>query len=412
MDADAPFQFRCSTQFSIYVEMERQLRQRSWWRAAPKGGTRFDLLLGDRFAIKYPTLRGGSEWGRPQLVNYYKGSHLLTLKSAMARRFREHFGSNTPEWLPQSFILMPPEAPADPNPAGDPAVPPWRRARKGSRAGREELETAAADRARFQQVAGSHLWIAKPSSGCGGGGIVISRGAEDALRAVDAAQPGSVYLVQRYVDRPLLFQGGRKFDLRCWALLCGPDYRIYLFSQGSLRTSSVAYDAADISNTTSHITNHCLQARSEDYGRWEEGNEVWYSAFNDWLDQARPGRSLEKDVLPQVRRIIRESLLAVRELIDAPAPAAGECADYIPFQLFGYDFLIDEDFEVWLLEINGSPASAEKWKEGMVARIIELVVDPRFPPPEGSPAAGAPRGGGERQEFDLIFPTDETVATP
>ena len=32
---------------------------------------------------------------------------------------------------------------------------------------------------------------------------------------------------------------------------------------------------------------------------------------------------------------------------------------YQSFQLFGFDFMVDEDFKVWLIEINGAPACAE-----------------------------------------------------
>ena len=40
--------------------------------------------------------------------------------------------------------------------------------------------------------------------------------------------------------RPLLLRGGRKFDVRCWVLL-DPDYKVYLYREGVLRTGAVAY---------------------------------------------------------------------------------------------------------------------------------------------------------------------------
>ena len=32
---------------------------------------------------------------------------------------------------------------------------------------------------------------------------------------------------------------------------------------------------------------------------------------------------------------------------------------YHSFQLFGFDFMVDSQFHVWLLEVNGAPASAK-----------------------------------------------------
>ena len=32
---------------------------------------------------------------------------------------------------------------------------------------------------------------------------------------------------------------------------------------------------------------------------------------------------------------------------------------YQSFQLFGFDFMVDTSFRVWLIEINGAPACAQ-----------------------------------------------------
>lgn len=32
---------------------------------------------------------------------------------------------------------------------------------------------------------------------------------------------------------------------------------------------------------------------------------------------------------------------------------------YQSFQLLGFDFVVDEDLKVWLIEVNGAPACAQ-----------------------------------------------------
>jgi hypothetical protein len=46
------------------------------------------------------------------------------------------------------------------------------------------------------------------------------------------------------------------------------------------------------------------------------------------------------------------------------------------FELFGYDFMIDEDFNVWLIEVNTNPSLAEsaKYLELLIPRMIEDMV--------------------------------------
>eukprot|EP01059_Diplonema_ambulator_P030062 TRINITY_DN5028_c0_g1_i1.p1 TRINITY_DN5028_c0_g1~~TRINITY_DN5028_c0_g1_i1.p1 ORF type:complete len:380 (+),score=121.20 TRINITY_DN5028_c0_g1_i1:1445-2584(+) len=369
--------YQLSTKFSIYEEMGRQLDEAGWQRTK---GTRFHLLLGDRFEIKYNQLLGKESLGAAQLVNYFPKTHLLTLKTALVRRLREQGAEHA--WMPESYILMKEDSSAvKESDAADQSLPPWKRKTKVSKDVLEAIEDKKAFSSKGQT---STVWILKPSSGCGGQGIAISNDTKELLALVAKAPGKGMFVAQQYIARPLLLPGGRKFDLRCWVLLTW-DFKLYLFSEGSLRTSSTTYNE-DYHDLSAHVTNHCLQETLPDYGKYEEGNEMWYSAFSRFLTEEHPSRTLEADVLPQVKHIVLSTFDAVKDLL-AVDPAT---SPYLPFQLFGYDFLIDAAFKVWLLEINGSPASAEKFKTEMVRDILRKSVTRQFPFMDAEVPEGAP----------------------
>jgi hypothetical protein len=62
------------------------------------------------------------------------------------------------------------------------------------------------------------------------------------------------------------------------------------------------------------------------------------------------------------------------------------------FELFGFDFLIDEDFRVWLIEVNTNPylGVPNEYIKGVLPKMIDdlfdLVLNPVFSPgqPTGS----------------------------
>lgn len=56
------------------------------------------------------------------------------------------------------------------------------------------------------------------------------------------------------------------------------------------------------------------------------------------------------------------------------------------FELFGFDFLLDEDFRIWLIEVNYNPflgtpnAFMKDLVPKMINDMLKIVLDPIIPP--------------------------------
>ena len=71
---------------------------------------------------------------------------------------------------------------------------------------------------------------------------------------------------------------GRKFDIRVWTILTA-DFRIFIYKQGYLRTTSTIYEV-DSKSIFVHLTNQCMQTKNkEEYGKFEEGNTLSFDAL-------------------------------------------------------------------------------------------------------------------------------------
>lgn len=97
--------------------------------------------------------------------------------------------------------------------------------------------------------------------------------------------------------------------------------------------------------------------------------------------------------MPRIKDIIIDSFLSVRTKMN---PNKRKNV----FELFGFDFLLDEDFRLWLIEINTNPYLGQPNKEmakcvpQMIDDLLKLNVDPVFKPKSDR---------GEQTGFDLIY---------
>lgn len=98
-------------------------------------------------------------------------------------------------------------------------------------------------------------------------------------------------------------------------MLVDHQYNIYLYREGVLRTSSEPYNSSDLQDMTSHLTNHCIQKEhSQNYGRYEEGNEIFFDEFRQYLLTTH-SVTMETTILPQIKQIIKYVLVCLFSIL-------------------------------------------------------------------------------------------------
>jgi len=153
-------------------------------------------------------------------------------------------------------------------------------------------------------------------------------------------------IIQKYIEKPFLYYG-RKFDIRIWVLLTHK-MKAYMFKEGHLKVSSINYDL-DSNNSFIHLTNYSLQKYNKYFSKYEKGNEVSFETFQKYInDIIKKDINFKEYVYPQFIEIIRNTIKCSKNIIN---PKNRENC----FELMGYDFLLDEEFNVFLIEINTNP---------------------------------------------------------
>jgi hypothetical protein len=147
------------------------------------------------------------------------------------------------------------------------------------------------------------------------------------------------WVLQRYIDNPLLFDG-HKFHLRVYVLCIGA-LKVYVYENILVLFAAHKYNVDDLSDIYSHLTNTALSANDVDF------------------DERRFVKLLSEELPPfkgYVSKIKEEICSITGELFSA---FENEYTVFSPmlncFELFGLDFMVDEEFKVHLLEVNPGP---------------------------------------------------------
>ncbi|CAF0881042.1 unnamed protein product [Adineta steineri] len=207
------------------------------------------------------------------------------------------------------------------------------------------------------------VWICKPSGLNQGKGIYLVRDIDNLkskfaeIDAMDKKKQVALKpmkrVIQRYIMNPLLVHG-KKFDIRCFMLISSVKPLIALYHKGYLRLSMFDFDAND-GNLLTHLTNQYMQKKDPKYYDLKEDTSWTMEQFNDYINEhILPNKNIEKDwVLNVLPKIIQRIMLNIIDSIRMRLKRRVGC-----FGLYGYDFMIDEEMKVWLIEVNVNPALA------------------------------------------------------
>ena len=185
-------------------------------------------------------------------------------------------------------------------------------------------------------------------------------------------------IIQKYIENPLLYRG-RKCDMRIWVLLTH-QMKVFLFKEGHLKTCSIEYDI-NSKDAFRHITNYSFQKYNENFQKYEKGNEVPFFEFQKFIDEQYPDKNykLNKDLMSQIKEIVIITMRCVKDKINKNGRS-------YQYEIFGYDFMLDNDFNLFLIEINTNPGLEESspWIKVIIPRMLDdalrLTLDQIFEP--------------------------------
>ena len=331
------------------------LKERPWLRPQPKGTSPKQQKL-----FVWEMYRTQSRYANKGLLsNHLEGNGSLVTKKGLHRTMTTYFGDATS--MPESFHIESTNTDAFRAFQQTFQAQEEKAKRQQEEPDEEEAPVAPEKRRRRRRVAeATNVRIVKPASYANRGfGIRVSNSLDEIATIVESEARADArcggWIVQKYIEEPLLIQG-RKFDIRVFVLLvCDDPQRTRTFVHRKatyLRTSSEPYSLSldHLKNRFLHLTNDGVQKKSPKYGRFEPGNKLTMDQFQDYMTKTRHlNENYVSDVLQnQIDDLVLKTVEASSHLLN-PAHRKNS------FELLGYDFMLDDDLNVYLIEINSNP---------------------------------------------------------
>lgn len=176
-------------------------------------------------------------------------------------------------------------------------------------------------------------WILKPALLNNGKDIKIFEKLTDIeAHYLSANRLGGPHVLQRYISNPHLLNG-YKYSIRMFVVFT--NYAgVYLYQQGYFNVALLPYQSSQYSDLRSHLTNEHLKD--------PETNVIQVPC-------------LRMEIYPQLEPQIIKILFDAANAVQQKFPSAFVCQKNRALAIFGFDFMVDSDMRVWLLEANHGP---------------------------------------------------------
>lgn len=191
-----------------------------------------------------------------------------------------------------------------------------------------------------------NIWIMKPGNKCRGRGIQLIKTIDDVAKVVNMKLK---FVVQKYIERPLIIYE-TKFDIRQWFMITSVQpLVIWLYRESYLRFSSQIFSLENFHESL-HLTNHAVQCKYTNVNKRDKAlpeENMWdCHTFKTYLKQIGHMHKWTDVIYPGMQESIIGAMLACQETMDRRPNT---------FEIYGADFMLDEEFNPWLLEINSCP---------------------------------------------------------
>ena len=216
-------------------------------------------------------------------------------------------------------------------------------------------------------------WIIKPIGGSFRKGVTVVKTHDELVKAVNETKSKN-WVLQQFINNPALCHG-KKFHFRVYALVVKQDSNldVYMYRQGIMYFAQKPYQ---LSETHPDDGQSGQKPASEEEkaeallsgGLSTENSFVFPEKFAECFNQ----HLFDYNIFPQMCHIVQDTIMSVQNEIMCPNRTRD---GYKCFKLLGYDILCDQNFQLYLGEINARRITFKYPPEWMKKQLYNNLLD-------------------------------------